>query len=90
MSELLHPTRLEWDGRRGLARHDGVCIELRQSPSSAWCEVHYTPGIQAEVRERPADPRRDMEPAEISQAQRWLAHMAYAARSAIGQQPRST
>jgi hypothetical protein len=88
MSEQLHPTRLEWDGRRGFARHDGVEIVLRDAPSKQWAEVHFTPGIQAEVRERSCDARRDMVAAEIRSATRWLEHMAYAARSSIGEVPR--
>ena len=84
MSEHLHPTRLEWDGRHGLARHAGVQIELQQAPSRQWHEVHYTPGIQAEIRDRPCDAKRDMSLQEISAVQRWLAHMAYAARQSIG------
>lgn len=85
MSDQLHPTRLEWDGRRGLARHDGVSIELHKPPSATWHEVHYTPGIQAEIREHPSDPRREMTADEIRNAQRWLAYMAHAARQACAQ-----
>lgn len=86
MSELLHPTRLEWDGTRGFARHDGVQIQLRRAPGAKWHEVHYTPGIQAEVREHASDARRELTGDEIRSVQRWLAHMAYAALKAIDQQ----
>lgn len=85
MSDHLHPTRLEWDGRRGLARHDGVSLTLHRPPGITWAEVHYTPGIQAELRERPADPRREMTGDEIHAAQRWLQRMADAARAACAQ-----
>ena len=86
MSEQLHPTRLEWDGRKGLARHDGVQIQLHHAPGGGHlAEVHYTPGLQAEVRDRCCDARRDMTPDEIHAAQRWLANMALLAREAVGQ-----
>ena len=85
MSEQLHPTRLEWDGRRGVARHDGVSIELHRAPGCSWAELHYTPGIQAEIRERACDPRRDMTADEVKAVQRWLQYMAHAARSACAQ-----
>lgn len=84
MSDHLHPTRLEWDGRRGVARHDGVQIELREPPSKQWHEVHYVPGIQAEVRERACDPKRDLVPKEIDGINRWLQYMASAGRKNIG------
>lgn len=81
MSELLHPVRLEWDGRRGLARADGVTIELHTAPMPGWCEVHYTPGIQSEVRPRACDPRRDMLEAEIAAVKTWLFNMAARTRA---------
>ncbi len=85
----MNPTRLEWDGRTGLARHAGVQILLSQPPSNQWAEVHYTPGIQADVRERPGDARRDMLPHEIRAVQAWLANMAAKAREATGQPERA-
>lgn len=84
MSDALYPTRLEWDGRQGLARHDGVQILLQRSPTT-FAEVHYTPGIQAQVRERAVDPRRDMTAQEVASAQAWLVNMATNARQATGQ-----
>lgn len=86
MSDQLHPTRFEWAQGRGLARYDGVTIELHQCPlPRTWAEVHYTPGIQAEVREHASDARRDMAADEIRMVQRWLDHMAHACREACGQ-----
>lgn len=84
MSDQLHPTRLEWDGRTGLARHRGVAIVLLEPPSRQWAEVHYTPGIQQELREHASDPKREMHPDEVRAIQRWLDHMAHAARTNIG------
>ena len=76
MSEHLHPTRLEWDGRRGMARHDGVQVELRSAPLR-FAEVHYTPGIQYDVRDNGASARREMTQAEIGDCQRYLLRLAH-------------
>lgn len=85
MSDQLHPTHLEWTGRTGLARHDGVQMQLHRSPG-VFAEVHYTPGIQAEVRDRPGDPRRDMTAFEVKAAQSYLANLAARCREVVGQQ----
>jgi hypothetical protein len=84
MSEALHPTRLMWDGRRGVAAHDGVSVELRRSPT-VFAEVHYVPGLQAEVREHASDRRREMTATEIRLAQAFLAHFADRCREGVGQ-----
>lgn len=78
-------TRLEWDGRKGTDMCDGVVMELRNPPCGALAEVHYTPGMQAEVRERDCDAKLEMTAQEISAADRWLAVMAMLAREAVGQ-----
>lgn len=79
------PTRLHWDGYTGLAKHDGVSITLHSNPGPAWATVDYAEGLQAEVRDHPSSAKRDMLPSEVLQVQRWLAYMAHAARSGIGQ-----
>lgn len=85
MSDQLHPTRLEWSGHTGMARHDGVQMQLHRSPG-VFAEVHYTPGIQAQVRDRPCDPRRDMTAQEIRAAQAYLVNIAARCREVVGQQ----
>lgn len=88
MTALLHPTRLEWDGSRGVARHDGVSIDLHRAPGGGvFHEIHYTPGCQAEVRERPGDARREMRADEVAQAQRLLHNWALLCREIAGQEP---
>lgn len=81
-----NPMRLEWSHGRGLARCDGVSIELVRPPGANVAEIHYTPGVQAEIRERDCDPRRDMTPDEIRQAEAWLHHITARMREVIGQQ----
>lgn len=83
MSELLHPVRLEWDGRHGLARADGVTVELLATPMPGWYEVHYTPGIQSEVRQSACDARRDMTEAEIAAVKAWLFNLAGRTRAQL-------
>lgn len=80
-----NPMRLEWSHGRGLAQCDGVSIELRRPPGPLVVELHYTPGIQAEIRERDCDPRRDMTPEEVRQAEAWLRHVTARMREVIGQ-----
>ena len=78
------PSRLEWDGRTGLAVHDGVSCTLVHAPGP-WAEVRFSGDLQAQVRDHPAHARRDMLPAERAQVERWLAYMAHAVRTAINQ-----
>lgn len=80
MSDTLFPTRLLWDGRRGVARHDGVHIELRACPFPAFTEIDFAPGCCSLVRER-TDARRDMTRVEIDAALHWLERLAHAARA---------
>lgn len=84
MSEA--PMRLEWSNGRGLAQCDGVSIELRRPPGVGYVEIHYSPDVQAEIRERDCDPRRDMTADEVRQAEQWLHHIAARMREVIGQQ----
>lgn len=80
-------TRLEWAGGQGFACHDGVSISLLRPPGRWVAEIHYTPGMQAEVRERDCDPKRLMTTEEMRQADRWLRVMAFRVREATGQLP---
>ena len=73
-----NPIRLEWSHGRGLAQCDGVSIELRRPPGPLVAELHYTPGMQAEIRERDCDPRRDMTAEEVR-------HVTARMREVIGQ-----
>lgn len=84
---LKHETRLEWSGGRGFACHDGISIDLVRPPGRWVSEIHYTPGMQAEVRERDCDPRRLMTTEEAREADRWLRVMAFRVREAAGQLP---
>ncbi len=86
MSEALYPSRLHWDGasRSGVARHDGVSVDLRNAPGTHW-RIQFIPGILAQVQDRADDPARDMSPAEVAAAKRYLTTLSDKARCACGQ-----
>ena len=88
MSDQLYRTRLFWDGRRGCALRDGVRVELRSAPRIGGLLAVYTIDFAPEVdvaliQTEPAQPRRDMSPAEIRSASSMLAAMAAMARGAL-------
>lgn len=75
------PVRLRWDGRTGVARHDGVEVQLRERPAGMiWREVDYVPGEVAQCRDRDCDPMRELHGAEIDMIRSYLAAMAQRTR----------
>lgn len=76
MSDEEYPTRLRWDGRRGLAKLHGRSVVLYVAPDlgagPVWA-MDYVPsdGI-AEVAPRSIDARRAMLPLEIAAADSML------------------
>jgi len=81
MSDAIHPTRLRWDGRAGIARHDGVSVDLRERPPGMlWTEVDFEPGIVSECRDRDCDPRRELHGEEVRMIVSYLEGMARRAR----------
>lgn len=76
------PTRLQWDGRKGVARHDGVEVQLSMRPEGMlWRQVDYAPDAVATCRDRDCDPERDLLPDEVGMIRTYLAQMARRARS---------
>jgi len=83
MSDTLIPTRLYWDGRHGVAQHDGAHVTLRVNPSRVFAEIDFAPGLGvAEVREG-TNARRDMSAQERIAMTRWLESFANAARRMV-------
>lgn len=78
-------TRLWWDGRRGVAQHDGLTLELHHAPAIGvphLAEVDYAPALRvSQVREH-SNRWRDMTPAERQAAQGLLQRAAAAAHAA--------
>lgn len=84
MSLDLYSRRLHWDGRRGIAKCDGVTVVLTSSPMpQTIAEIDYAPELRvAQVRES-AQGWRDMTAAERDAADEQLQRCAAAARSAL-------
>jgi len=87
MSDQLYLERLFWNGRAGLAKCDGVAIELRACPlGKTIAEIDYSPTVRVfQIRES-AGGWRDMTAAERLACGSVLQRCAGAARAAL-QQP---
>lgn len=84
MSDALHPTRLRFDGQRGIARHDGVEVTLPTRPEGLrYYDIDFEPGTVAQVRDRACDIPRDMSSEEIAAVQAALKRMARMARGSL-------
>jgi hypothetical protein len=84
MSEALYLERLSWDGRRGIAKSDGVAVELRACPlPKPVMEVDYSPAVRVFQIRDSADRWRDMNAAERLACGQVLQRCAAAARSAL-------
>jgi hypothetical protein len=84
MSEALYTVRLFWNGRSGIAKHDGAAVELRECPlGKRIAEVDFAPCVRVfQIRES-ADGWRDMTPAEIATCHALLLRLSHAARKAL-------
>lgn len=90
MSDDFYPTRLAWDGRRGIAKCDGVQIVLKGPPPALpdVAEIDFTPGIVAQVRRRPFDKMDDLRPIEIEEVTEWLQGLANWGRRFLKMKPK--
>lgn len=90
MSAALYRRRLYWDTHRGVARADGVTIDLRAAPLIEpilrdLVEIDYTPEVHvARVREG-ADGWREMNADEAAACEAWLHRIAHVALEAAHQ-----
>jgi hypothetical protein len=77
MSAALYSRRLYWDDRQGIARANGVTVELHAKPPIEpilrhMSEIDYTPEVRvARVRER-SDAWRDLAGDEVRAVEQWL------------------
>ena len=82
-------TRLTWAGGQGSATRRGVMVPLTCAPFPGWSEVKLSMDgdtcLQAQVRDRAGDPRRDMTAAEIAHVLRRLDYMAHCGLVSMGQ-----
>lgn len=89
MSDALHPTRLWWsaDKGRGIARHDGVELQLRVRPpvllsTMRLIEIEYSPAIGCVYVQEATGARRDMQQGETAECLSYLRHLSTRARDA--------
>lgn len=76
MGDDLYFTRLRWHAGRGIAKLHGRVVVLERAPVLAGIAVHecdYAPEISLRIVQRRAcDPRDDMTPTEIADADKML------------------
>jgi len=87
MSDDLHPCRLWWsaDKGRGIARHDGVEVRLRQRPpvllgAMRIIEIEYSPAIACMYVQEATGARRDMQTGEAAECLSYLRAVSDEAR----------
>ena len=92
VSDLLHPTRLAWDGRRGIARHGGVEIILK-SPPPALPDIYtieFDPALGLnEIKRYPhSPPGEQLLPPEAEAVIEWLGQLEKWGRRFLMMRPR--
>jgi len=78
-------TRLWWDGRRGVARHGGVTVDLRSAPVLGLLrlsEIDYAPCMRVAMVRESAHAWRDMSAPERLAADALLDRISTAAHAA--------
>lgn len=76
------PSRMQWDGRAGFVRHDGVQVSL-PAPPHGWHVFDYAPGCVASVQPRACDPPRDMYATEVQWCEDTMRRVAAGARRSL-------
>lgn len=88
MSSDLRTVGLWWDGQKGRAKHDGVEVYLRRAPVIGRIRadrVEFDPALGIfDIADSPAQPRRDMLPDEIDEANLFLLRMSSRVREFTG------
>lgn len=77
--------RLWWDGRTGVARTDGVTVDLKAPPAicAHIVEIDYAPTMRVSMIRESAHGWREMTTAERDAADTLLASMADVAHKAV-------
>lgn len=87
MSAFLYSSRLYWEGYHGVAKHDGVLVELKRCPQflvglRLIC-IDYAPEVHVRMVQEFNTPHRDMTPEESHQCRDLLERMAANARDTL-------
>lgn len=86
MSDSLYPSRLRWHHTLGVARHDGVSVELHHAPElhglECMTEIDYIPTVIAQVRIG-CEQVREMNATERAKAMALLVKIAESARGVL-------
>lgn len=88
MSHRLYTVRLYWDGRAGIARHDGVEVVLREPPQPLPTvhhiqEMDYAPEARVAQLRESACSWRDLTREEMAVVDQWLGRLSTAARTLV-------
>lgn len=87
MSLFLYRSRLQWEGYHGVAKHEGVLIELRSCPQfipgMRISAVDFAPEVHVATVQLFGEPHRDMATSEIHLCQDLLERMARNARESL-------
>jgi hypothetical protein len=89
MSDVLYRTRLRWceSAGRGIARHEGVEVELTSPPPvllpmGRLVELEYSPGVGVQYVQPRTGARQDLLPHQAQECLTYLRAVALAARTA--------
>lgn len=88
MSSLFYATRLWWDGRQGIAKSQGVHVELKSRPhvlnALLIVEIDYTPELPNLCYVHPVGDRtRNLTLDEMSECEAYLHRVATAALNEV-------
>lgn len=87
MSAFLYRTRLYLDGYHGVAKSDGVLLELRTCPQfiagTRLISIDYAPEAHVRLVQEFNSPHRDMTPEESNHCRNLLERMAVTARESL-------
>jgi hypothetical protein len=83
-------TRLWWDGRRGIAQHGGVTVDLHEAPHigvDRLTEIDFAPALHTAQLRVASDARREMEANECHADTAMLERISKAAHAAESESP---
>lgn len=89
MSDDLYPVRVRWDGRKGVAKYDGVVVALKKPPFrwvpslAGMTEMDFAPSVQVGQVRIGFERTRHLEQSEVELIEMTLVQMAAEAHDAL-------